>query len=152
MNIQISVMLFLSLVLSGCSQMFDKHVEWESVPPDHYPVLHAVGYAPISSQPGLDENTRMLQAIRASKLDAYRELAEQIYGQQVTAGSSMGGSELSEDRLQVAVSGVVRGARVIRTYPLGDLYATELELDMADVQRVYQSLNPPRRIHDVQYY
>ncbi|GAA5213855.1 LPP20 family lipoprotein [Corallincola platygyrae] len=149
---KIQLILLFVLAISGCSQMFDKHVEWEAVPPDHYPVLHAVGYAPISSQSGLDENTRMLQAMRASKMDAYRELAEQIYGQQVTAGSAMGGTTLDQDRLQVAVSGVVRGARVVRTYPLGDIYATELELDMADVQRMYQSLNPPRRIHDVQYY
>jgi hypothetical protein len=152
MNIRIIILLVMSSWLSACSQMFDKHVEWETVPPDHYPTLYAVGYAPISSQPGDDENTRMLQAIRASKLNAYRELAEQIYGQQVTSGSSVTGSELNQDRLQVAVNGVVRGARVVRSYPLGDMYATELELDMANVQRVHQTLNPPRRIHNVQYY
>ena len=31
------------LFISGCTSMFDKHVEWETVEPDEYPVLTAVG-------------------------------------------------------------------------------------------------------------
>ena len=61
--------------LAGCSGLIEKQVEWEVVEPESYPVLSAVGYAPIESQRGNSDNQRSLMAIRASKLDAYRELA-----------------------------------------------------------------------------
>ena len=67
--------------LTGCSSIFDKHVEYRYVEPDNYPVLKAIGYAPISAQPSSNESQRTLLAIKASKLEAYRELAEQVYGQ-----------------------------------------------------------------------
>ncbi|MEC8227150.1 MAG: flagellar biosynthesis protein FlgP, partial [Pseudomonadota bacterium] len=71
------------LFISGCTSMFDKHVEWETVEPDEYPVLTAVGYAPIASQHGGSDSEKSIMAMKASKLDAYRELAEQVYGQRI---------------------------------------------------------------------
>lgn len=142
------------MFLSGCGSVLgvDKNVEWEYIQPDSYPVLYAVGYAPIQAQPGSDKGERMLRAIRASKLDAYRELAEQVYGQQLSSDSTIGDMLLRDDNLQASVSGVIRGARVVRSYPMGDTYATELELDMRDVYRLYLINAKPRRIKDVQYY
>ena len=51
--------------LTGCSSIFDKHVEYTYIEPDSYPVLKAVGYAPISAQPGSNESQRTLLAIKA---------------------------------------------------------------------------------------
>ncbi|HCA77724.1 MAG TPA: flagellar biosynthesis protein FlgP, partial [Alteromonas sp.] len=48
--------------------MFDKHVEWETVEPDEYPVLTAVGYAPIASQHGGSDSEKNIMAMKASKL------------------------------------------------------------------------------------
>ena len=57
------------IALSGCSSIFDKHVEYTYIEPDDYPVLKAVGYAPISAQPSDNKSQRTLLAIKASKLE-----------------------------------------------------------------------------------
>jgi hypothetical protein len=143
----------LSLSLSGCQSLFTKHVEWETIEPENYPVLNAVGYAPIDAQLGLDVSSKRLQAMKASKLDAYRELAEQVYGQKVDGQQSLANLVLTNNQLQTSVEGVIRGARVIKTYPVGDdTYATELELDMAVVYDLYLSTAKPKKIRKVSYY
>tara|TARA_R110000772_G_scaffold27658_17_gene70288 strand:+ start:3702 stop:4208 length:507 start_codon:yes stop_codon:yes gene_type:complete len=143
----------LSMMLSGCSSIFDKQVEWEVVEPQDYPVLSAIGYAPIKAQRGATDSTKMLMAIKASKLDAYRELTEQVYGQKVDGSQTLSNFILSDERLSSSVQGVIRGARVIKSYPVGDdLYATELELDFKRVYDIYLSTARPKRVKDVHYY
>ena len=90
--------------------------------------------------------------MRASKLDAYRELAEQVYGHQVQGRSEMKNLITSDDKLRSKVEGVIRGARVVKTYPVGDTYATELELDMKLVYDLYRINTRPRKIKKVEYY
>ncbi|MGQ8366348.1 LPP20 family lipoprotein [Glaciecola sp. 1036] len=141
------------LSVAGCQSLFTKHVEWETVQPEEYPVLSAVGYAPINAQIGIDESSKRLMAIKASKLDAYRELAEQVYGQKVDGEQSLANLVLTDNQLRSSVEGVIRGARVIKTYPVGeDTYATELELDMAVVYDLYLTTAKPQRIRKVNYY
>lgn len=141
------------LGLSGCSSMFTKHVEWETIEPASYPVLSAVGYAPISAQLGSDESTKTLMAIKASKLDAYRELAEQVFGQKVDGEQELANLVLTNNQLKSSVEGVIRGARVLKSYPVGeDTYATELELDMSRVFDIYLSTAKPKKIRKVSYY
>lgn len=143
----------LTLGLSACQSPFSRHIEWETIEPENYPVLNAVGYAPIDAQLGVDLSSKRLQAIKASKLDAYRELAEQVYGQKVDGQQSLANLVLTNNQLQSSVEGVIRGARVIKTYPVGDdTYATELELDMAVVYDLYLSTAKPKRIRNVSYY
>lgn len=143
----------LSLGMSGCESLFSKHVEWETVKPEQYPILSAVGYAPIDAQLGLNASNKRLQAMKASKLDAYRELAEQVYGQKVDGDQALANLVLTNNQLKASVEGVIRGARVVKTYPVGDdTYATELELDMAVVYDLYLSTAKPQRIRDVTYY
>ncbi len=43
------VILSVSLI-SGCSVFYDREVQWETVPPKTFPVLKAVGYAPLAEQ------------------------------------------------------------------------------------------------------
>ncbi len=47
--------------------------------------LTATGYAVISVQNSKNPAQQRLMAIRASKLDAFRSLTEQVYGQQLDA-------------------------------------------------------------------
>ena len=40
--------------------------------------------------------------------------------------------------MQVSVEGVVRGARVLKSYPVDNMYATELELDTKVLYDLYK--------------
>ena len=150
---QLALAVMLSVCLSGCSSLLNKHVEWETVEPETFPVISAVGYAPISVQNGASESSRMLMALKASKLDAYRELTEQVYGQKVDSGQSLASLVIQNTRLDSSVQGVIRGAKVVKSYPVGnDTYATELELDFKLVNDLYLSTARPKRVKKVHYY
>ena len=140
------------LTLSGCSSFFNKHIEYKYVEPDNYPVLKAVGYAPISLQNGANASQKQLMAIKASKLEAYRELTEQVYGQKITAGTHVAGAIAKDDYLESKVQGLIRGAQVIKTYAVDDTYVTELELNMKRVHDLYIGEIKPREVKKVTYY
>ena len=146
------VLLTLVMTMTGCSTLLDKHVVWEYEQPQDYPVLRAVGYAPISAQAGNNQQIKNIMAMRASKSDAYRELAEQVYGHQVKGKSEVRNLVASDDKMRSRVEGVIRGARVVKAYPVGDTYATELELDMRLVYDLYRINTRPRKIKKVEYY
>jgi hypothetical protein len=140
-------------MLSACGMIFDKQIEWETVQPSNYPVIQAVGYAPIMAQRGTDKTAKTLMAIKASKLDAYRELTEQVYGQRLEGDQSLANLVITDTELKSSVEGVIRGARVVKSYPVGnDTYATELELDFARVYDIYLSTAKPQRVKNVKYY
>ena len=129
--------LIMALLLSACSG--NRVVNYDQgEKQDDFPVLKAVGYAVIDIQPGPSQSEKMLQAIRASKMDAYRELAEQLNGQQVRGQSSYKDLTQTSNSLDVSVAGMVRGARVVATYPRGNTYATELELDTRNLYHLNQ--------------
>lgn len=106
--------------------------------PDEFPILRATGYAVVSRQSGTTQSEREIKAMRASKIEAYRELTEQVNGLYLKANSSVAAStrEVS-DSVRTEVEGYVHGARVIRQYPIGDTYATELELDTKVIYDLY---------------
>ncbi|MBU1437725.1 MAG: LPP20 family lipoprotein [Gammaproteobacteria bacterium] len=146
------VMMLSSVLLSGCSMLMDKEVQWESVPPEHFPVLKAVGYAPVSAQQATTDEQKMLMAMKASKLEAYKELAEQVYGQKIDYKVTMAQAAMGNEQLKASLQGVIRGARVVKTYPVGQFYATEMELDFKQVYDLYQNAQPVRRVKAVKYY
>ncbi|MEI6896276.1 MAG: hypothetical protein V5786_02090 [Psychromonas sp.] len=92
--------------------------------------FHSVGYAPIDIQSGGSFENKMLNAIKASKIEAYKEMAEQIHGVLLSSDNTLNGASLGHDKINAHVSGLVRGARVLKSYHEGDLYITELELNM----------------------
>lgn len=98
--------------------------------------LRAVGYASVSEQKGATEEEKRVRAMRASKIDAYRELAEQIYGMRVSGRADLIDQRLGTESTSGAVDGVIRGAEVVRSYPVGDSYVTELELDITKMDRL----------------
>lgn len=105
---------------------------------DDYPVLRATGYAVLSRQRGATQAEKQLNAMQASKMEAYRELTEQVVGVYVKANSRNTNKIEREDRLVTEVEGLVHGARVVRQYPVGDTYCTELELDTKKLYDLYQ--------------
>jgi len=140
------------LTVSSCSSVFDKHVQWETVKPDAFPVIRGVGYAPISLQKSEHETQRMLMAIKASKIAAYAELAEQVYGQQVNSTTTMADMLIDNQQLTASVRGLIRGAKVVKSYPVGDTYTTELQLDFKDVFEIYQVSLNRKEIKEVKYF
>ncbi|MDO6612457.1 LPP20 family lipoprotein [Shewanella sp. 1_MG-2023] len=140
-----------ALSLVGCSSN-DKYVQWETEAPEQFPKLTAIGYAPLATQPAKEQSHKVLMAMQASKIAAYRELAEQVYGQQVDAHSQMSEWLLNSETVSTQVSGMIKGAKVIKSYPAGDMYVTELELDFAQVWNLYQQDNRPRKIKEVTYF
>lgn len=92
--------------------------------------LLAVGYASISEQSGQNDEEKRIRAMRASKVDAYRELAEQVYGLRISGRAELTDQRLGVESTSSAVDGVIRGAEVLRSYPVGDSYVTELKLDI----------------------
>ena len=49
------------------------------------------------------------------------------------------------------VQGVIRGAKVMKSYPVGDTYVTELSLDFEDVYYVYEAMHVDKKVKDVTY-
>ncbi|MGF1691140.1 LPP20 family lipoprotein [Photobacterium kagoshimensis] len=99
-------------------------------------VITAVGYASISEQRGRTLEEKQVRAMRASKIDAYRELTEQVYGMRISARAGMEDQQLGVENTDGAVDGIIRGARVIRSYPVGDSYVTEMEVDLKTMERM----------------
>lgn len=153
MKSRISIVFLLSIVISACSVIYDdKNVQWEHIKPEQFVVLHAVGYAPIEKQLGNNREEKLLQAVRASKIDAYRELAEQLYGHQLSSTTKVRDLVAKDDRIKSRVAGIVRGAKVIKSYSVGNNYVTELELDTELVYDLMQIQNPEKRIKKINYY
>ncbi len=97
--------------------------------------LTATGYAVVSVQNHRNPAQQRLMAIRASKLDAYRALTEQVYGQQIDATSTVADMTVTSDSFRAKVEGVIYGAILVSITPVGeDTYETTLSLDKSVVQ------------------
>ena len=72
-----------------------------------------VGYAVINVQPGNSPEEKRLMAIKASKLEAYKSLAEQIYGQYLESRGTLSNLKMGEEELVSRVEGLIVGARVV---------------------------------------
>ena len=145
------IMLIMAICLFSCSSVDSQNVQYQRVKPSVFPVLTAIGQAPISLQPSVNESQRMLMAISASKIAAYAELAEQVYGQQVTSNATMSNLVMNNQALQASVQGIIRGAKVIKSYPVGDTYTTELSLNFKDVYAIYENTRHVIEIREVDH-
>ena len=97
--------------------------------------ITATGYAVVAVQNHKNPAQQRLMAIRASKLDAYRNLTEQVYGQQLDASSTVADMVVTNDTFRTKVEGVIYGARLVSITPVGeDTYETTLTLDRDVVQ------------------
>ena len=122
-----SILVIVMLTLVGCQPL-------TAIRKDNW--LTAVGYASISEQKGRNVEERQVRAMRASKIDAYRELAEQVYGMRVSGRADLKDQRLGSELTSGAVDGVIRGAEVVRAYKVGDSYVTELRLDILKMNKL----------------
>ena len=103
--------------------------------------ITATGYAVISVQNHRLPAQQRLMAIRAAKLDAYRSLTEQVFGQHLDASTTVADMVVMNDSFRTRVEGVVYGAVLVSITPVGeDSYETTLSLDrqvVADLRTLY---------------
>lgn len=93
--------------------------------------LTAIGYGNMGTFEGYTPGQRRLMAMRASKLDAYRALAEQLHGVRVTGNSTVSAMISQNDSFRVFVDAYVRGAKVVSITPMAESnYETVLELEL----------------------
>jgi hypothetical protein len=111
--------------------------------------LMATGYAVVSVQNHKLAAQQRLMAIRASKLDAYRALTEQVYGQQLDASTTVADMVVMNDTFRTRVEGVVYGAVLVSITPVGeDTYETTMSLDrqvVNDLRALYLGQLAARR-------
>lgn len=114
--------------------------EGETSAPEPVEDQVAVGFASIAAQPGTDATEKRLQAVRASRLDAYRTLAEQVLGLEFRIEYKTVDGKITDELFQTRSQGVIRGAEVLSVEPLGsDQYQATVRLRAADVRRLRES-------------
>ncbi len=136
-----SILFFVVVLLAGCetaSKTLSSLGNGFNFSGQTTQTYRATGYAPISKQPGKSKGEKVINAIRASKLRAYQELTAVVHGQYVSSSSTVRDQVLVNDNFRTAVSGIVRGARVVKSYPIqDDVYATILEISSNQLQRAW---------------
>ena len=138
----ISVLVLSMVALTGCksinlSMPVTSRDASSMVPPvvEKRETITATGYAVVTVQNHKNPAQQRLMAIRASKLDAYRNLTEQVFGQQLDANSTVADMVVTNDTFRTKVEGVIYGARLVSITPVGeDTYETTLSLDRDVVQ------------------
>jgi hypothetical protein len=119
------------LLLTGCAMNMEEYNQAmvTSIVNEQESIL-ATGYAVISVQNNDNPAQQRLLSIRASKLDAYRSLMEQVYGQYLDANTTVAEMVVESDAFRARVQGVIYGARLVSISPVGeDTYETTLSLD-----------------------
>ena len=101
----------------------------------------ATGYAVISVQKADTPAQQRILSIKASKLDAYKVLMEQVYGQYLDANTTVSEMIVQSDTFRAKVQGVIYGAKLISITPVGDdTYETTLSLSNSvvdDLRKLY---------------
>ena len=95
-----------------------------------------VGYAVINAQEGNSPEEKRLMAIKVSKLEAYRSLAEQLYGQYIESRGTLSNLKMGQEELVSRVEGLIVGARVVSIKPIStDSYQTVMEMGQPKMLR-----------------
>lgn len=83
-------------------------------------VLRVVGYGTINPSSRLSKVQKRLMAMRASRLDAYRNMAERVYGTSIEGNSTVRDLVVLNDQFRTFVDTNIHGARVVATDVMDD--------------------------------
>ena len=104
------------------------------------PTITGMGYASVSSQPAKSVNQRRLMAIRAARIEAMRNLTEQVHGMKINSRTTIIDAIVQNDSLRATVDGLIVGAKTVRINPVGaDTYEVVLELDQALINSIMKA-------------
>lgn len=91
----------------------------------------ATGYGNTGSYNQYTTGQAKLMAMRAAKVDALRNLAEQVHGVRVWGNTSVSSFVTQSDTVRTYVDSFIRGARVVNVAAVGDgNYEATVELEL----------------------
>lgn len=72
-----------------------------------------------------------LMAMRAARVDAYRNLAEQVNGFKISGNTTVAAMAAQNDQIRSSVDAYIRGARLITIQPVSDgIYEATVEMEI----------------------
>jgi len=101
-------------------------------------ILRAKGYGLEPKDPTMTATERTLLAKRAAKLDALRNLTEQVYGVRIKSDTYVRDFVTQSDEMRAKVNTFIQGARVIseRQMPDGS-YEVEVEVEVDPIRNIF---------------
>ena len=144
---QINKLTFLAgffLILAGCNWYIPYEDEYDGLSAlAQGGVIEATGYSVIQSHSGSEPQQRLM-AIKAARLDAFRQLAEIVYGTYIDSNTTISDLTIQDDVYRARVEGVIYGAELVKIEPISnDTYAVTLGLPRAmvnDLRLLYMRL------------
>ncbi len=96
-------------------------------------LVTSIGYGTADQTHNFSKSQMKLMAMRASKMDAYRTLVEQIYGIKIDGTTTVENMIVKSDRYRGFIRAYLRGAKVKRSTLLSDdfTYETVMEIDLS---------------------
>ncbi len=92
-------------------------------------VVRVTGYGTYEETKGKVTERQRLMAMRASKLDAFRSLAERVYGTAIYGSSTVKDFVAENDQFRTWVDSYIRGAKIIAVNEMaGGSFETVMEL------------------------
>ncbi|WP_119393398.1 LPP20 family lipoprotein [Salinibius halmophilus] len=142
---RISLLLFSAVLLSGCAlwpfgeseeerqraEIVEDIAELNRKVPELAPsTFRAVGYGTMAMQnSAITSGQRKILAMRASQVDAYRSLAERVYGTNLSGNTTIQNLAVTNDQLKAFIDTTIMGARVIaQTEIEPGIYETVVEM------------------------
>ena len=117
-----------------------KSVERLPVKVVEIPTITGVGFSAVSIQPGKNLNQKRIMAIKAARLDALRQLTEQIHGIQLTGTTKIAEAIVQSDTLRADIQGVILGARTVKIEPSSsDTYEVIVEIDRPLIDEIVRA-------------
>ena len=117
-----------------------KSVERLPVKVVEIPTITGVGFSAVSIQPGKNLNQKRIMAIKAARLDALRQLTEQIHGIQLTGTTKIAEAIVQSDTLRSDIQGVILGARTVKIEPSSsDTYEVAVEIDRPLIDEIVRA-------------
>ncbi|MBF0266148.1 MAG: LPP20 family lipoprotein [Gammaproteobacteria bacterium] len=105
-----------SVILAGCQGMSSAVNIASSQSPAQAniqkKVIESIGYGSIVNFQKAPEAQRKLLAIRAAKVDAYRNLAEEVYGIKIKGNTTVKDMVVQNDNYRISLDAMLRGAHI----------------------------------------
>lgn len=125
----LSVILLLAILLTACAPI-PMGVK-NSPPPVKNKIIDTIGYSALSTYKQYPRTQQILLAVRGAKLDAYRNLAEEVHGVRIKGNTTVKDMITENDSYRAFVDSVVRGAHVTAITPKANgIYEAEVSLTL----------------------